>query len=237
MYLDWLVPIVIRLEQFFQHFDNSPHQRAAIQRLQEDIDPALLKKNALWFETWRAGGKLVFFDVPYYRQADLLNGHRKCFTSAIAMVAAHYGLVDNQEQYDKVRAKYGDTVHADSHLKALTELGIRSEFVSNGTADLIEAEIDASRPVAVGWLQKGDISTGRPAEGIGHWSVIIGYTEKVFVMHDPRGEHDSKTGRLLKPNKGEAVFYERESFLHRWEVEGPGTGWAILVDDLPPLLF
>ena len=237
MYLDWLVPVGIRLEQFFQHFDNSPHQRAAIQRLQEDMDPALLKRDAEWFEIWKAGGKLVPFKVPYFRQTDLKDGHRKCFTSTIAMLAAHYGLIERQEQYDKVRAKYGDTVHVDSHLKALAELGVRSEFVSNGTADLLEAEIDAARPVAVGWLQRGDISTGRPAEGIGHWSVIIGYTDKFFIVHDPRGEHDIKTGLLLEPGQGEAVFYDREDFLHRWEVEGPGSGWAILVDDLPPLLL
>ena len=237
MYLDWLVPVVIRLENFFQYFDNSPHQRAAIQRLQEDIDPELLKTNAQWFEIWKAGGKLTVFKVPYYRQTDLVNGYRKCFTSAIAMVAAHHGLVDSQEEYDAVRAKYGDTVHVESHLKALTELGIRSEFVRDGTVDLIEAEIDAERPVAVGWLHKGDISTGRPAEGIGHWSVIIGYTDKFFIVHDPRGEHDVKTGHLLKPGKGEGVFYDRESFLHRWEVEGPGSGWAILIEDLPPPLF
>lgn len=237
MYLDWLVPVVIRLEQFFQHFENSPHQRAAIQRLQEDIDPALLQRNAKWFEIWKAGGKMLVFKVPYFRQSDLKNGHRKCFTSAIAMLAANYGLIDSQQEYDEIRAKYGDTVHVNSHLKALTELGIRSEFVSNGTVDLIEAEIDAERPVAVGWLHRGDISTGRPAEGMGHWSIIIGYTEKFFIVHDPRGEHDIKTGRLLNPDQGEAVFYERESFLHRWQVEGPGSGWAILVEDLPPLLM
>jgi len=237
MYLDWLVPVVIRLENFFQYFDNSPHQRAAIPRLQEDIDPELLKTNAPWFEIWKAGGKLTVFKVPYYRQMDLVNGYRKCFTSAIAMIAAHHGLVDSQQEYDAVRAKYGDTVHVQSHLKALTELGIRAEFVRNGTVDLIEAEINAERPVAVGWLHQGDISTGRPAEGIGHWSVIIGYTEKFFIVHDPRGEHDVRTGRLLKPNKGEGVFYDRESFLHRWEVEGPGSGWAILIEDLPPPLF
>ena len=63
MYLDWLVPVVIRLENFFQYFDNSPHQRAAIQRLQEDIDPELLKTNAQWFEIWKAGGKLTVFKV------------------------------------------------------------------------------------------------------------------------------------------------------------------------------
>ena len=237
MYLDWLASAMIRLEQFFQYFDNSPHQRAAIQRLQEDMPPELLAHQAEWFEIWKSGGKTLSFSVPYYSQYELKNGYRKCFTTAMAMVAAHYAAIAAHQEYDQVRIKYGDSVEVTAQLKTLAELGLRAEFVQDGSVDLIEAEIDAGRPIAVGWLHKGDISTGRPAEGFGHWSVIIGYTDKFFIVHDPRGEHDIKTGKLLKRGEGSGVFYDREEFLHRWQVEGPRTGWAILVDGLLPLLI
>ncbi len=237
MYLDWLASAMIRLEQFFQYFDNSPHQRAAIQRLQEDMPPELLEHDSEWFEIWKSGGKLVPFKVPYFSQYELKNGYRKCFTTAMAMIAAHYGVIAEHEDYDRVRIKYGDTVEVSAQLKALSEVGLQAEFVRDGTEDLIEAEIDSGRPIAVGWLHKGDISTGRPAEGFGHWAVIIGYTDRFFIVHDPRGEHDIERGKLLKRGEGAGVFYDREDFLHRWQVEGPRTGWAILVDASPPLLF
>ena len=110
MYLDWLASAMIRLEQFFQYFDNSPHQRAAIQRLQEDMPPELLEHDSEWFEIWKSGGKLVPFKVPYFSQYELKNGYRKCFTTAMAMIAAHYGVIAEHENYDRVRIKYGDTV-------------------------------------------------------------------------------------------------------------------------------
>jgi hypothetical protein len=67
--------------------------------------------------------------------------------------------------------------------------------------------------------------------------VIIGYTDKFFIMHDPRGEHDIQRGKLLKRGEGAGVFYDRKDFLHRWQVEGARSGWAILVDAFPPLLI
>ena len=228
---------MIRLEQFFQYFDNSPHQRAAIQRLQEDMPPELLGHDAEWFEIWKSGGKLLPFKIPYFSQYELKNGYRKCFTSAMGMIAAHYGVITEHQQYDQVRIKYGDTTDVTAQLKALDELELHAEFVQDGTEDLIEAEIDSGRPIAVGWLHKGDISTGRPAEGFGHWSVIIGYTENFFIMHDPRGEHDIQRGKLLKHGEGAGVFYDRKDFLHRWMPEGPRSGWAIIVDAYKPLLI
>ena len=70
--------------------------------------------------------------------------------------------------------------------------------------------------------------------GIGHWSVIIGYTENFFIVHDPMGEHDLVRGLLKDGDGGNAVHYSKEEFLFRWEVEGPGNGWAMLVDPFPP---
>lgn len=234
---DWLAPVVIQLEKFFNYYDpGRPHQRAAIQKLQEDMPPELLEWSSEWVEIWKAGGKITPFPVPYFRQNDLPDGHRMCFTSTMAMVAAFHGVVDSQHVYNRVRQKYGDTTQVDAQLRALEELGLRPQFVTNATADELEAEIDAGRVVAVAWMTQGDISTGRPPGGVGHWAVVLGYSDKGFWLHDPRGRYDLQHGRLADPAGGEAVFYDRQDFLLRFSPEGPGHGWAILVDPLPPAL-
>lgn len=168
MLFDWLVPTMIRLESFFNNYNGNPYQRAAIQKLQEDMPAELLNYEAEWFEIWRAGGKVVPFGVSYFHQLDLEGGEVKCFTSAIAMIAKYYGVVETQKEYDDVRREFGDTRQALSHIKALERLGVRPEFVMDGTIDLIEAEVDAGRPVGVGWLHRGNLERGSvPGEGIG----------------------------------------------------------------------
>jgi len=231
---DWLIPTVIQLEKFFNYYDpDRPHQRAAIQKLQEDMPSELLSHDAEWFEIWKAGGKITPFKIPYFNQMALPNGHRQCFTSAMAMMAAHYGVVETQEEYRQVRVKYGDTTEVSAQLRALEELGLRPQFVTNATEDEIEAEIDAGRIVAVGWLTQGPLDA---PSGIGHWSVVLGYSQKGFWMHDPRGRYNLQRGRLVDHKGGEGVFYNRREFLQRFSPEGPGHGWAILVDPLPPVM-
>lgn len=232
--LDWLAASMLQLNQFFDRFSGQPHQRAAIQQLAEDMPPELLSHDAEWFQIWKAAGKSTdeFAYAPYYHQLDLPSGENQCFTSTMAMLAGTFALVTDQYEYYKVRMKYGPTEEVDSHLKAMSELGAKVEFVTNGTADLLIEEVRAQRPVAVGFLHKGNIADGRPAEGFGHWALVIGMKEgEYFVLHDPRGKYDMGTGKLLDSN-GFAVRYDWEDFLHRWEVEGPGNGWAMVIDDL-----
>ena len=232
--LDWLVPVVLQLNQFFERFSGQPHQLAAIQQLQEDMPEELLREDAQWFELWRASGKdrTKWNYAPYYRQLDLPDGENQCVTSTMAMLAATYALVADQWEYFQVRQKHGPTEMIASHVWAMEELGAKVEFIRDGSADLLLEEVRAGRPVAVGFLHKGDITTGRPPEGFGHWALVIGAKEGDYlVLHDPRGEYDMGTGQLISSN-GFAVRYDWEDFMHRWEVEGPGNGWAILIDDL-----
>lgn len=236
MLFDWLIPTLMRLESFFSNFNGSPHQRAAIQQLAEDMPPELLSPKAEWFQIWKAGGKIVPFGVPYMSQMDLENGEEKCFTTAMAMLAKHYGAVEVQEEYEEIREIYGDTTSVLAQVKALEHVGLRPDFVQNGTLGLIEAEIDAGRPVGVGWLHRGDLSRGEPAQGFGHWSVVIGYTENFLIMHDPRGEYDLERGVLKEGKTGKTVYYPRDTFQTRWAVEGGGSGWAMLVDPFPPMM-
>lgn len=168
--------------------------------------------------------------VPYEHQLNNKSGqgYRECFSSTCAMIARYYGKVKNDDEYNRIRAKYGDTTNRDAQLKALKELGLNARFVSNGNSALLENEIRNNRPVAVGWLHKGTIS--QPT-GDGHWTCCIGFTPDSFVFNDPNGEADMVNGGYVShtPKSGTAVKYSKKNWLRRWECDGKNTGWAILV--------
>ena len=166
--------------------------------------------------------------VPYEAQNDNASGtgYRECFSSSAAMVARHYGKITSDDAYNKFRAKYGDTTDAQAHLKALSALGLTARFITTCTVALLESELDAGRPVMVGWLHKGPVNA--PTGG-GHWSVVVGYTPTAFIHNDPNGEANLVAGGYLNTTKGKAVAYSRANWLKRWLVEGPNSGWAMLV--------
>ena len=164
--------------------------------------------------------------VTYFYQNDNASGtgYRECFSSSCAMLAAYYGKVFSDDQYNKLRSKYGDTTSLTAQLNALTSLGLHPAFSTKGSAKDLEGEIDAGRPVAVGWLHKGAATA--PTGG-GHWSVVIGYSPTHFILHDPNGEAALVTGGYVNHTNGKGVSYSRKNWLPRWQVEGPGTGWYL----------
>ena len=170
-------------------------------------------------------GKLL--KVPYEYQLDNgPTGYRECFSSSCAMVASYYGKIKGDDAYNKLRARFGDSTSADAQLKALKHLGLDPKFIQNGTPELLRAEIDAGRPVVVGWLHKGLVEA---PSGSGHYSVIIGYTDGAWIHHDPNGEADMVRGGYINHTKGKGVAYSQKNWNKRWLVEGPESGWAILI--------
>jgi len=169
--------------------------------------------------------------VPYEYQLDNQSGtgYRECFSSTCAMIARYYGKVKNDDEYNKIRAKYGDTTNKDAQLAALKSLGLSAKFITNGNAALLENEIRNGRPVAVGWLHKG--SASYPTGG-GHWTCCIGFTPDAFVFNDPSGEANMLSGGYVNNSAaaGKGVKYSRKNWLRRWECDGRNTGWAILVN-------
>ena len=77
-------------------------------------------------------------------------GHRECFSSAAAMVAAYWGKVRSDDEYNSIRARYGDTTSVEAQIKTLESLGLSAEFRQDADADVIEMEIEMGRPVLVG---------------------------------------------------------------------------------------
>ena len=125
---------------------------------------------------------------------------------------------------------FGDTTEPLAHVAALGAFGIQSKFITTGNFELVEQQINKGIPVPVGWLHKGDLRLDGPY-GDGHWSVITGFEDEDLFVCDPNGEADLLTGQYLDTavEAGDQVRYNRSHFSTRWEVEGTGTGWMMLV--------
>lgn len=168
--------------------------------------------------------------VPYFYQLDNTSGKgsRECFSSSCAMIAAYYGKVKTDDEYNKIRQKYGDTTNSSAQVKALQSLGLKAKFITTANTALLENEIRNERPVACGWLHYG--SSLKPT-GDGHWTVVCGFAPDYFINNDPFGEANLVSGGYLNNSStaGKAVKYSRKNWIPRWEVEGKSTGWAVLV--------
>jgi hypothetical protein len=140
------------------------------------------------------------------------------------MVARFYGKVASDDEYNRTRARFGDTTDAGAQLRALGSLGLQAGFRQIGNAQKLEAMLREGRPVPVGWLHKGPIS--RPSGG-GHWSVVIGFTPDAFIHNDPNGEADMVNGGYVTTSRtaGRGVPYSRKNWLRRWEADGKSSGW------------
>lgn len=214
-------------KNFFTYYKDEPQQEDGINILYDQMRDVLKDDSHLWIETYRT--KLPSdtsnpLDVPYQSQNDNASGtgYRECFSSSCAMVAMYYGKIENDDAYNLIRQKYGDSTDAQAQLRTLRSLGLEANFITNGTTCGIRESIDAGRPVPVGWLHKGHVTA--PSGG-GHYSVIIGYNERGWIVHDPNGEANLATGGYTNNLQGASLTYSYGNFNPRWIVEGEGSGW------------
>ena len=140
------------------------------------------------------------------------------------MVDRFYGKVKSDDEYNRIRAKFGDTTDSGAQLRALGSLGLTAVFRQDGTAEILEQLLRDGRPVPVGWLHRGPVN--KPTGG-GHWSVVVGFDAEAFLHHDPNGEADLVNGGYVstKATAGRNIRYSRRNWLKRWEVDGRGSGW------------
>lgn len=169
------------------------------------------------------GAKIL--NCPYQSQNDNASGtgYRECFSSSCAMLGMFHGAVANDDIYNQRRAKYGDSTSAEAQLAALRSYGLKADFFTNGNPARLKSEIDAGRPVAVGWLHKGYVT--HPSGG-GHWSVIVGYDDTGWIMNDPNGEADLVNGGYLASFDGRQQHYSFQNWNPRWMPGGSG-GWLL----------
>lgn len=218
----------IQLTNAAKYYNEENHQIAAWNWLQQRLSAEELDEFAVLYRSGPAFKPPVNpLKVPYFSQRDNASGtgYRECFSSSCAMVAAYHGKISSDDDYNIVRAKYGDTTDSTSQVRALRSLGLKSRFTTLATESMLKEEIDAGRPVAVGWLHYG--TPNRPTGG-GHWSVIIGYDDKGYFHNDPYGEANMLYGGYSSAHGGNGVHYSRDNWVPRWRVAGSG-GWAVFV--------
>jgi len=195
-----------------------------------NVEAGLRRRREAEAKLWGITAKppFVLLKVPYEYQNDNASGtgYRECFSSSCAMLARYHGKVKSDDAYNAVRAKFGDTTDSQAQLAALRSLGLQARFVTNAAPGLLELELRAGRPVAVGWLHHGPYNA--PTGG-GHWSVIIGFDPDYWILNDPNGEADLINGGYVNHTKGAGIKYSKARFNRRWEVDGASTGWALLV--------
>lgn len=167
--------------------------------------------------------------VPYEYQLgpdDGATGYRQCFSSSCAMVARYYGKISGDYEYNKLRARFGDTTDPKAQLAALKALKLTASFEMDGTVEELENEINNGYPVPVGWLHKGPVSN---PSGTGHWSVVVGFTPTHFIFNDPYGEANLVNGGYISNKGGAGVAYSRKNWVPRWLIEGDDTGWFMKI--------
>jgi hypothetical protein len=210
--------------KFYKELD---HQKEAWQWLQARLPSGDLVEFA---KLYRRSPPPAFknpLDVPYFSQRDNLSGqgYRECFSSSCAMIAAFYGKVKTDDEYNLIRARFGDTTDSSAQVKTLQSLGLKPTFRQNLVLADIEREIKAGFPVATGWLHQGNYR--RPTGG-GHWSVVVGLSNGGIMAHDPFGAPDLVRGGHPSAQGGKYATFPNQYWLPRWEVKG-GDGWGMLV--------
>lgn len=222
----------ILLKDAAKHYQGLPHQDKAWDKLQSILSNEDLNQFAT---DYRKSGKSnvlskesVLLNVPYFYQRDSKTGHgeRSCQSSAVAMAIKYINpnLIKDDDDYLNLVFRYGDTVAQSAHRKALDHLGLKNNFLTNGSeADVIRI-LSSGYPVPVGILHKGSIQN--PSGG-GHWITLIGYDKDHFYVHDPFGELDLVNGGypMAGPIDGKQQKYTRKNLLKRWLIGNPSDGW------------
>lgn len=249
--MDDLVSLTDAVDHAIKQGELTPHQRAAINRLNQSLSTA---QRTELTEGWRSEGSPASsanpsggvrqLAVPYLAQRDSATrqGDRMCFSSTCAMAAQFLkpGCLSGPNQPDdtylSIVNKYGDTTDASAQVQALEWLGIKASFRQDGRIEDLARLIAGGVPVPVGWLHRGSVSA--PSGG-GHWSLAVGWdpATRQVIMHDPYGEADLVRGGYvtLEIGSGRGQRYSAENWGRRWmagPVPGsykytPGTGWYI----------
>lgn len=219
---------MIRLTDAALYYKEECQQVEAFTWLQSQVDPTTLE---IFGQKYRDKPEAVVDNpllVPYQSQNDNASGtgYRECFSSSMAMIAMYWGKVENDDEYNTIRSKYGDTTDASAQLAALRSLGLNPSFVTNASTQTLRNEIDNGRCVGVGWLHKGPVSN--PSGG-GHWSVVIGYYSEGVYMNDPNGDADLVNGGYTPNLNGAGLKYSYKNWEPRWALPSKNDGWAMIV--------
>ena len=127
---------------FFKYYKSEEHQIEGVSILYDLIRDVLKDESHPWIQTYRKPKPKADnnrLDVPYQSQNDNASGtgYRECFSSSCAMVAMYYGKIENDDAYNLIRQKYGDSTDAQAQVRTLRSLGLEANFVTNGSTTVI----------------------------------------------------------------------------------------------------
>ena len=219
---------MIKLTDAALYYKEESQQVEAFEWLETQVDPCTLE---IFGQKFREKPEAICanpLQVEWQSQLDNASGtgYRECFSSSMAMIAMYWGKVKNDDEYNAIRSKYGDTTDASAQLAALRSLGLNPTFVTNASLQTLKNEIDNARPVGVGWLHHG---TPSAPSGGGHWSVVIGYDESGVIMNDPNGEANLSSGGYTPNKNGAGLNYSYKNWSPRWSPGGSNDGWCMIV--------
>lgn len=172
--------------------------------------------------------------VMYFSQRDnAAQAHRTCNTASCWMGALYmkpslWETCGEDQNADlnfylpKVET-YGDTTDHGAQTNALNSMGVKSEWHTSLSINDVKKELDAGRPVVLGVLHKGHVSSPR---GGGHMILAVGYDDTGMFIHDPYGDMDLVNGGYPGSTDGSYRHYSFKNLGARFEVEGPGSGWG-----------
>lgn len=217
-----------QVEAFEEHFQvvGEPARQTFLDAYRNDPEPAPTP-------TLPSSGLVL--DVPYFSQIDNASGegYRECFSSSCAMVAAYFGKVSTDDEYNRIRQGYGDTTSAEAQVQTLQSLGLHASMRYDGTRQRILDLLAEELPIVPGWFHQGPVTS--PTGG-GHYSVVIGHdpTTDTFIHHDPNGEANLVPGGYVHVNTwtqsyGEAQRYSWKNWGPRFDARpsGQGLGWYL----------
>lgn len=227
----------INLHDFFKYYDpkNSKHVAAVDQLILdiEKLNPELLDDKSNWVRIYRTKlevPKTNKLNVPFYPQTDnYRDANRTCNSSACAMCLEYFkpGTLkgaQGDDAYVRTVFSIGDTTDHTVQTRALMKYGVKSTFSYHLGFDDLDKELAAGRPVVIGILHRGSLSS--PTGG--HMIVVIGKTPdgKGYYVNDPYGDlYDGYTGPV---EKGKGAIYEKHVLERRWTIDGPKSGWGRL---------
>lgn len=175
----------------------------------------------------------VDLPVPFFSQLDSATdqGWRMCFSSTCAMAVEYLkpGVLKGSQKDDyylKKVQQFGDTTDYQAQLKALQAFGIKASYRQNLDLSDLKAQLEKGLPIPIGVLHKGPSSA---PTGSGHWLLVVGMTESSLIVNDPFGEMNVASGGYLQNTNGKHLKYSLKNLLPRWTIEGPGSGWGILL--------
>lgn len=235
---------------YWEHFEGLPHQVEAVKQLRKSMlgaHPGLLAADAAWTKTFTPAGAAAparpiqlptakpWGQVIYQPQTDSKipgMADEMCFSSTMTMFANFYrpGILTGKNADDQylrmLQTAGGRTQEAADHIAQLARLGIRAQFIQNGTWQLLLDETAKGNVVGTGWYHNGPAS--RPKRDHGHWSLVSAAAPDHAIHYDPNGDPDLVNGGYLPSKNGAGLRFSRRNWGPRWLADGPASGWAIV---------